>query len=179
MKTVAEIRRQNLEDLIKELGSAAALAERIGTAPQYISQILHATPDTKTGRGRTLGTVLARRIEKQLSKEDGWMDQAHYAPTQPVGAVLAKEPSSEIGTLSVREIDAVLALRALSKKKRSDFIDLLMAAAEEYRQFATEVIARQGVTPVSGKPLAGGSLPVRPDGEQEDTVPGQLSELRR
>lgn len=178
MKTVADIRRENLKLAIRELGTAAAVAETTGTSQQYISQILNCTLDIKTGQPRAMGSKLARRVEAALSKPQGWMDQDHVGIDAAVATPKSADSVTEVGPLSAREIDAVLALRALSQRRRKEFVDALMAAAEEALQFSAEVLARQGVTSTSGKRPAGASLPVRPDGEQADTVPGRLDEAR-
>lgn len=70
--TVKEIRRHNLEKLIKETGmSKGKFAIRIETAPAYISQIL--SKNSKRG----MGDFMARKIELKLGKPKGWMDCWH------------------------------------------------------------------------------------------------------
>ncbi len=79
MKTIAEIRRDNLMILIGEQGSMAALNEKIGLArtDATISQIKNQSPDSKTGVPKAMGDAFARRIEGQLGLEPGWMDNVH------------------------------------------------------------------------------------------------------
>lgn len=88
MLTIADIRRQNLEALVKRLGSASALvaaaAERgVDLHPVYISQIRNATPlkrkDGTVGPPRGMGDDMARDIELGLGLERGWMDNIHAA----------------------------------------------------------------------------------------------------
>ena len=70
--TIADIRRINIELLIKESGlGKGKFAEKIETAPAYISQIL----SEKTNRD--MGSDLARKIERLLKKPHGWMDAVH------------------------------------------------------------------------------------------------------
>jgi len=77
MKTIDEIRRENLALAIKKTRTAAALASLVQTAPAYISQLRNAAPDSKTGTPKTMGDDLARRIEEALGQESGWMDRDH------------------------------------------------------------------------------------------------------
>lgn len=77
VRTIAEIRRLNLELLIDELGSSDAVAGAGTTDPVYISQLRHAAPDSKTGKTRQIGDVLARKLEAGCGKERGWMDHEH------------------------------------------------------------------------------------------------------
>lgn len=65
------IRLKNLKSLINEIGTAAALAEKINASPSQISQIV--APKAI----RSLGDALARRIEEAFRKPHGWMDQIH------------------------------------------------------------------------------------------------------
>ncbi len=70
--TIADIRKNNLEKLIKESGlNKGKFAEKIDTSPAYISQIL----SEKTQRD--MGNDLARKIESLLAKDHGWMDVLH------------------------------------------------------------------------------------------------------
>ena len=70
--TIADIRKNNLEKLIKESGlNKGKFAEKIDTSPAYISQIL----SIKTQRD--MGNDLARKIEQLLGKDRGWMDTSH------------------------------------------------------------------------------------------------------
>lgn len=95
MLTVEEIRLQNLEELVAKFRSAAALiaaaAERgVEIEEVYISQIRNRTPvrrkDKSLGPPRAMGSEVARKIEKGLGLEHGWMDNLHTAKD-----VLAKQ----------------------------------------------------------------------------------------
>lgn len=97
MKTIDEVRRANLLLAIARIGTAAKLAERVGTAPAYLSQIKNQTPDSKSGTPKTMGDDIARRIEVALGETEGWMDTPH----SPV--VLLPEAKSEPKTVAVAE----------------------------------------------------------------------------
>lgn len=77
MKSVSEIRLENLERLVKEAGTADALAERSGISPVYVSQIRSRAIDAKTGRPRNLGSSASRKMEVGMEKPTGWMDKDH------------------------------------------------------------------------------------------------------
>lgn len=66
-----EIRRANLAALIESHGSIRALADKVGTAPNYLSEIKN--------RERDMGDRLARKIEGALELPTGWMDTSHVA----------------------------------------------------------------------------------------------------
>jgi len=72
--TIREIRVENLKLLIKKIGKKSELAEKAETNPAYISQVL--SKKTK----RSIGDVLARKLEKACDKETGWLDTYH--PTE-------------------------------------------------------------------------------------------------
>ena len=74
MKTIAEIRRANLEKLIQEHDTQNRVAELCGSSAVYLSQIRNRAKDAKTGKPRQMGDDLARQLEKGCGKPPGWMD---------------------------------------------------------------------------------------------------------
>lgn len=80
MKTIGEIRLENLELLIATEGTLDAVAEKANTSSVYLSQIRNAALDQKTGRPRQMGDQMARRLEVANEKPKGWMDTPHSAP---------------------------------------------------------------------------------------------------
>ena len=78
MKTVAEIRRENLLNLIEGQGSIAKLNERLQMArtDATLSQIKNQSL-TSRGNPKMMGATLARRIETALGLGEGWMDNDH------------------------------------------------------------------------------------------------------
>jgi len=91
MKTIAEIRRDNLMILIGEQGSMAALNEKIGLVrtDATLSQIKNQSPDSKTGAPKSMGDAFARKIEKELNLEAGWMDNSHTYKNPKKAAAMA------------------------------------------------------------------------------------------
>lgn len=114
MRTVAEIRRANLEALVIERGSLDAVATLAETSQIYLSQIRHQTIDGKTGKPRKMGGIIARRLEKGSSKPDGWMDHDH-SNTSAVVNQNAREPS---GDQLTQQIDFYL------DRLREEFLEL-------------------------------------------------------
>lgn len=77
MKTIAETRRTRLDMLVKRHGdSLAKLNEVLGLdrTDATLSQIRTQAKHSKTGKPRSMGDDLARRIEDTLLLERGWMD---------------------------------------------------------------------------------------------------------
>ena len=73
-----QIRLKNLELLIVEAGSAAKLADLVGTNSSYISQVRRQMT-TKKGTPRGIGDDLAGKLEKGMGKHEGWIDEPHQA----------------------------------------------------------------------------------------------------
>ena len=87
---IKQIRLRNLRILIGEAGTIANLARLSNTAPAYLSQILNSLP-TSTGRPRSVGDKLARKLEQAMNKPYGWMDRnnddEYDTASIPVGSV--------------------------------------------------------------------------------------------
>lgn len=72
--TIDDIRRLNMLMLLEQSGDMKrVMAEKAGTSPSYISQLL----TTNTEKRREIGDELARRLEDAYGKGFGWMDQYH------------------------------------------------------------------------------------------------------
>ena len=76
MATSKELRLENLRHLVAEFKTIEAVAQRAGTAPVYLSQILNGVKSS-TGTARGVGDSLARKLENGCDKEVGWMDRPH------------------------------------------------------------------------------------------------------
>ena len=89
MQTVAETRLQRLALLVKRHGGSLAqlnVALGLDRTDATLSQIRTQAPHSKTGKPRSMGDPLARKIEEKLSLERGWMD------TPPTHAEIHGEP---------------------------------------------------------------------------------------
>ena len=91
MQTVAETRLQRLALLVKRYGDSLAqlnVALGLDRTDATLSQIRTQAPHSKTGKPRSMGDPLARKIEEKLGLERGWMDtppthaELHGAPDQ-------------------------------------------------------------------------------------------------
>ena len=69
---VTDTRKHNLLLLRRQYESDAALARATKTPPSYIWQVLR-DPEER----RKLGEDFARKVERELGLEDGWMDTEH------------------------------------------------------------------------------------------------------
>jgi SOS-response transcriptional repressor LexA len=76
-----QVRLHNLELLIAEAGSAAALARLAQTSDSYLSQIRRQFT-TRKGTPRGVGDELAQKLEQAMSKPYGWMDEPHAPPKE-------------------------------------------------------------------------------------------------
>lgn len=75
MKTTDEVRRENLALLVDAAGGPTSFAARIDRSQSQVSQWLNASPDSKSGKPRTISSSSCRYIERAIGKPDGWMDQ--------------------------------------------------------------------------------------------------------
>lgn len=77
MKTIDEIRRDNLLIAIKRMRTASALADAADVSSAYLSQIKTRAKESSTGKPKGMGDDVARKIEAALGEREGWMDQDH------------------------------------------------------------------------------------------------------
>lgn len=82
MKTVGQIRRENLLKLIEQHGSIAELNNKLGLprTDATLSQIKNQST-TSRGKPKMMGVTLARRIEQSLKLIEGWLDNDHAPPS--------------------------------------------------------------------------------------------------
>ena len=144
MKTIAEIRLENLSFLIQENGTQDKVSELSGVSPVYLSQLKNESRDIKTGRPRQMGDRTARKLETGCKKPIGWMDKEHAtaspkanyptATSQPAEAHRASElitlptkPTAyDVWTLAAIEL-----LQSLDIGQRQ----AMVARMREYKQF--------------------------------------------
>lgn len=76
VKTSDEIRRYWLTRISQEHGGPTKLNRLLGRKDRdaTINQLINASPDSKTGKPRSVGAEFARNIEKALGLERGLMD---------------------------------------------------------------------------------------------------------
>lgn len=73
---ISEIRKANLLRLLESYSTQKEFAELVDTPTSYITQITQGTLG-KNGKPVNLGNTVARRIEKMLNLEHGYMDVDH------------------------------------------------------------------------------------------------------
>ena len=88
------VRLSNLERLVAEAGSAAALARLAKTSESYLSQIRNQLTTPK-GTPRGVGDDLAAKLEQAMGKPNGWMDETHRVATEDHAPYNA-EPGPEL-----------------------------------------------------------------------------------
>lgn len=99
MKTVGEIRRENLEWLIERVGKLEAVASAAGTTSVYLSQIRNQAKDNKSGRPREMGSSMARRIEAAYAMPSGWLDVTRTAEDADSQFLFVKKPPNPTGLM--------------------------------------------------------------------------------
>lgn len=111
MKSIHDIRRDNLKDLIdREFnGVQSRLAERMGTEPNLVSRW--------TSGKKNIGDVSARKIEAVGNKPRNWLDVDHYMALQV--DVRDSIDTSEIGLVAAHNLKLWMGQnRELSSQQR-------------------------------------------------------------
>lgn len=96
MKTIEDIRHENLLAIVSELGANKALADLIQKDPAQVSQWVNRSPNSKTGRPRNISSDTARLTETATGKPSGWMDAPHKHATPKKDANPAKFGIQEV-----------------------------------------------------------------------------------
>ncbi|MEN6081600.1 hypothetical protein [Chromobacterium piscinae] len=111
---VFDIRRANLARLLEPRGSAARIAEKVGSSASYLSTLK--TPDKKNPNSRRMGDDMARRIEEAEGLEYGWMDRSHDSEQVPAPeqVVITAQSEEELVKL-LREKGEAYAFELLRK----------------------------------------------------------------
>ncbi|MBA3755574.1 MAG: hypothetical protein H0X02_04820 [Nitrosomonas sp.] len=109
MKTIEETRLERLKILIEEVGGAQILADKLRVTYAQVSQWVNQSPDSKTGKPRTLNSSSARRMEEACGKPRGWFDQPVYTENENI----------------INAIDALASLPPAEATKIADAIGIL------------------------------------------------------
>lgn len=128
MKSAADVRLENLETLVKQAGTADALAERCGLSAEYISQIRNRAVDKKTGKARNLGSQAARKLEAGMGKPTGWMDTNHSNLASEAKDSKHKWPFKKATP------ERIQALTAEQQRQLDDAIHLILIGMESHQQ---------------------------------------------
>lgn len=152
MKTVEEIRRENLAILAEEYGGWAKLANHLSINSSQISQWWTAAPDSKSGKPRDMSPMSARRIEEKCEKPRGWFDHEHdqilndrianYGDLQKVAETTIE--------LNPRQKALLELFEGLTESQKDDVIKSLTETKSKNDQLLAELLERD-------KSIKGGS----------------------
>lgn len=79
MKTIEQIRRENIAILAENAGGITKLQERTGKSYVQLHQWVTGAIHSSTGKPRVISNETAREIESACGMEMGWMDHLHHA----------------------------------------------------------------------------------------------------
>lgn len=77
MKTIDDIRTENLKTLVQQCGGTTKFSEKTGKSASQVSQWLNRSLNSITGRPRVISTASCRAVEESLELQPGWMDTEH------------------------------------------------------------------------------------------------------
>ena len=124
MDTIEDTRRKRLLILIAEYRTASALSKATDVDETQISQWKNKSPDSKTGRPRTMDSDSARHIESKTNKPRGWMDQ-------PIEITDNEKVSLSVFGLKREDIDLDLI----------EYINLYKKSAKEDQEESKNILA--------------------------------------
>jgi transcriptional regulator with XRE-family HTH domain len=110
MRTVSEIRRARLLQLIEQAGSIQAVADKIGRSHAQVSQWKNMNTRS-SGRPSVIGAESARLIEEAFNKPRGWMDADPVHDAAAPGAqvvFMAMEPAPAYGGGILEDLEDLL-----------------------------------------------------------------------
>lgn len=102
MQTIEEMRLARLVMLKNKFGGASALAEMLEVSASQLSQWLNESPDSKTGKPRTINSASARKAEEKLGLPRGWFDQPIYGQDEALTSLidaLCKMPPEQVSKI--------------------------------------------------------------------------------
>ncbi len=117
MKKSSDIRHANLLLAIRRIGSARKLADLAEVNAAYLSQVKSGSPESKTGKPKTMGDDVARKIEDALGEPEGWMDVEHEVQQDAANDA----PAARVGDL-------------VSAAELSELIELYASASDDERR---------------------------------------------
>lgn len=134
MKTVGDLRRENLELLVEQFGTLEGVASAVGSTSIYLSQVRNQAIDAKTGKPREMGALMARRLEAAAEKPRGWMDQEHGGATRPRAATppVAGAPTPDLA-LRLANAFADLPDQRADGQTKAKLYNKLMGSIEHWR----------------------------------------------
>ncbi|MDS9990128.1 helix-turn-helix domain-containing protein [Xylella fastidiosa] len=150
VKLIDDIRRENLAKLAEELGSITALAKQLDRSDSQVSQWIHGSAHSATGKPRGMRTDTARFVEIQCGKPLGWLDVDHSSEKSSLSAdntsavpwaayqqaTAATRAAIDLLLLPTRERAAVLSAAPPALAGGVDLIEQYAESALEFRKRA-------------------------------------------
>lgn len=131
MKSIEQIRQENLKSLVNSAGGVGKFSENVGKSQAQVSQWLVGSR-MPSGKQRSISSESAREMEAVLGIQKNWLDHEHQeADEQPVPALkdwrldLVSEKKFDMLTHAEKcrvqvhmadEIEEILKSRQVSKK---------------------------------------------------------------
>lgn len=102
MKSIDDIRRENMRALERQFGSLRGLADVLDRSESQVSQWKNGAVNSGTGKPRGMRTETARFIEEKAKMPPGWLDREHSS-TEPndVAVVHSMSPTLQPGEPAV------------------------------------------------------------------------------
>lgn len=85
MNPIELIRHANFLQLLEEIGGTKRLADLYECEENYLSQIKNRSIDSESGRPKSIGSRVARKLERLCQKPKGWLDTNHQNQDQAAG----------------------------------------------------------------------------------------------
>lgn len=154
MHTIDEIRMENLRVLVKEKGSQKKVSDDTGASQVYLSQLMNAAKDAKTGKPRQIGDDMARKLEAGCGKERGWLDNVHRQDTNAdsehsMASVVVAAEATAVYTIKSTNDPKTERLMQLwseldmpSKGQLLDMIEFFVAGRRPHRDGQAHTVAR-------------------------------------
>lgn len=129
MRTIEEIRLDNLLVLITEQGSTNNFCEKIGKSYAQVNQWVNRSIDHKSKKPRSINSLSARNIEDKCNKPAGWMDNVHDETSL----------FSKIGiTLDDMDVEMIHMIKLLTDSTREDKRKLIEIIKDELDKKGTK-----------------------------------------
>lgn len=122
---VYEIRLKKLRDIADEYKSITKLGEAVNRSQSQMSQIIGENPS------RTIGSKVARDIEKRLGLKRGYLDTYDDSPEESIKSLIIKSKKQRLSDMiceiesedMLRELNLILEAMAIQEKARLKYMN--------------------------------------------------------
>jgi len=132
---IKDIRLANLEKLISKEVSATVFAHKIEMSPSQLSQIRNPK------YSRSVGNVMARRVEKIFALGHGWMDRLHDEP-EALPKCLDYEPANA-PVIDEKTAMMIEMFKHLTESQKADLLRVMEEKKQQNEQLLNELLARK------------------------------------